>query len=164
MSEHEKNESLTIKKDTLWKGAVAVLAILFVVSLFTGGFGFIKGGGSSDPVDDGAIDTSNIQVSITDKDPILGNANAAVSIVEFSDFECPFCARAYLGPISDFQASSYFKDGDVNLVFKQFPLTQIHPSAQKAAEASLCALKQDNDKFWELLTLLLLITAMVRQQ
>ncbi|MEK6918842.1 MAG: DsbA family protein [Nanoarchaeota archaeon] len=152
MTEHEqhKNETLTIKKDTLWKGAVAVLAVLFVISLFTGGFGMWSGGSNPGNNDDsGSVDTSELQISITDKDPVLGSANAAVSIVEFSDFECPFCARAYLGPISDFKGSEYFKNGDVNLVFKQFPLTQIHPSAQKAAEASLCAFNQGNDNFWE---------------
>ncbi len=168
MSEH--NETVTIKKDALWKGAVAILAILLVISLLTGGFGINKSSSSGTTgkaiVDNGNAAADNnanaggndlpadIKVSITDKDPVLGNVKAAVSIVEFSDFECPFCSRAYFGPVSDFKSSNYFKNGDVNFVFKQFPLTQIHPYSQKAAEAAVCALQQGNDKFWKLHDLL----------
>ena len=162
MSEH--NETVTIKKDALWKGAVAILAILLVISLLTGGFGINKSSNSGVTgkaiiddvnVDDGSNDLpADITVSVTDKDPVLGNVKAAVSIVEFSDFECPFCARAYFGPVSDFKSSNYFKNGDVNFVFKQFPLNQIHPYAQKAAESSVCAFNQGNDKFWKMHDLL----------
>ena len=72
-----------------------------------------------------------------------GAKNAKVTIVEFSDFECPFCIRAY--PTVK-QVLKEYKD-DVKLYYKQFPLVQIHPNALKAAEASLCA--ADQGKFWE---------------
>ena len=72
-----------------------------------------------------------------------GAKNAKVTIVEFSDFECPFCIRAY--PTVR-QVLKEYKD-DVKLYYKQFPLVQIHPNALKAAEASLCA--ADQGKFWE---------------
>lgn len=72
-----------------------------------------------------------------------GPANAKVTIVEFSDFECPFCVRAY--PTVK-QIMSEYKN-DVKFYYKQYPLTQIHPQAQKAAEASLCA--NDQGKFWK---------------
>ncbi len=72
-----------------------------------------------------------------------GTKNGKVTIVEFSDFECPFCVRAY--PTVK-QILSEYKN-DVRFYYKQFPLNNIHPNAQKAAEASLCAL--DLDKFWE---------------
>lgn len=77
--------------------------------------------------------------------PAEGPTNAKISIVEFSDFQCPFCVRAYPTVKQILQA---YKN-DVRFYFKQFPLTNIHPYAEKAAEASLCALDQGNDKFWK---------------
>lgn len=146
MTEQKGSESFTIKKDTLWKGAVAVLVVIIIVMAF-GKFG---GNNANPDNSDDSIDLSNIDISITDKDPILGNVNAAVSIVEFSDFECPFCARAAYGPVSDFKNSAYFKDGDVNLVYKQYPLpASLHPNAYTSAIAAECAMNQGNDKFWK---------------
>ncbi|OGK14260.1 hypothetical protein A2861_01820 [Candidatus Roizmanbacteria bacterium RIFCSPHIGHO2_01_FULL_38_15] len=75
--------------------------------------------------------------------PVRGKADAKVTIVEFSDFECPFCIRAF--PTVKQIQKEY--PNDVKIVYKHFPLTSIHPHAQAAAEASMCAAEQG--KFWE---------------
>jgi protein-disulfide isomerase len=74
--------------------------------------------------------------------PSEGPANAPVTLVEFSDFQCPFCAR--VNPTIEKAMKEY--DGKIRLVYRQFPLTNIHPNALRAAEASLCA--RDQGKFW----------------
>ncbi len=76
--------------------------------------------------------------------PSHGPADAPVTIVEFSDFECPYCS-GLLGTIRSIQQNYADK---VRLVYRQFPLINIHSNAQKAAEASLCANQQG--KFWEM--------------
>ena len=80
---------------------------------------------------------------VTDADHIRGNKNAKVTLLEYSDFECPFCGR-HLPTIT--QLLEQYGD-DIRLVYRHFPLTSIHPNAQKAAEASECAAEQG--KFWE---------------
>lgn len=81
-----------------------------------------------------------------DDDPVKGDEDAPVTIIEFSDFQCPFCARFYSETLPQLQ-SQYVDTGKVKLVFRDFPLTSIHPQAQKAHEASECA--DEQDKFWE---------------
>jgi protein-disulfide isomerase len=77
-------------------------------------------------------------------DPVKGPAGARFTIVEFSDFQCPFCAEA---SASVRQVLDKFPK-DVRVIFKQFPLGEIHSQAQLAAEASLAA--QAQTKFWEM--------------
>jgi protein-disulfide isomerase len=75
--------------------------------------------------------------------PSKGPETAPVTIVEFSDFECPYCAGLF--PTLK-QVEKNYPD-TVRIVYRQFPLANIHPHAMKAAEASLCA--NDQKKFWE---------------
>ncbi len=75
---------------------------------------------------------------------VRGPRNAPVTITMFSDFQCPFCAQSI--PIMEEVLKAYPKD--VNFVMKQFPLRQIHPNAQPAAQAALAARNQG--KFWEM--------------
>ena len=76
--------------------------------------------------------------------PTLGPANAPVTIVEFADFECPFCARAF-GEIETVVNTTY--KGKVRLIWKNFPLN-VHPWAEQAAVAAECARQQNPEAFW----------------
>lgn len=83
-----------------------------------------------------------VQVS-TDGAPIRGIADAPVTLVEFSDFHCPFCKRVQ----STLTKVLEKYPGKVRLLFRHLPLDALHPQARSAAEASWCA--QDQGKFWE---------------
>jgi protein-disulfide isomerase len=82
------------------------------------------------------------KVAIPADAPALGPKNAKVTIVEWSDFQCPFCSRA--APIVHQIAQQY--PNDVRIIFRNQPLTSIHANAQLAAEAALAAHAQG--KFW----------------
>ena len=89
---------------------------------------------------------STVNFTIGANDHIRGNPNAKVTLVEFSDFECPFCARFHPTVL---QALAEY-DGDLRWVYKHFPLDNIHPQARPAAEASECVWEQKgNEGFWE---------------
>jgi len=90
-----------------------------------------------------------VDVSIDD-DAILGDKNAPITIIEFSDFECPFCERFYSQTLPLIK-KNYIDTGKAKLVYRDFPLS-FHPNAQKAAEAAECAGEQG--KYYEMHDLL----------
>lgn len=85
-----------------------------------------------------------VDIKITNDDYIRGDKNAKVTLVEYSDFQCPYCSR--VKTTLDQLLTDY--KGKVRLIFRHFPLTSMHANAQKAAEASECAGEQG--KFWEM--------------
>ncbi len=85
------------------------------------------------------------KIALTDQ-PIRGNPQASVTIVEYSDFQCPFCSRAY--KMVEEQALKDYGD-KVRLVYKNYPLP-MHNWAESAALASACARQQGADVFWKL--------------
>jgi protein-disulfide isomerase len=89
------------------------------------------------------IDAPRHEVKLAGTDPSVGPSSAPVTLIEFSDFQCPFC-RQVVPTLKQVRE----KYGDkVRIVWKDFPLTQIHPQAFKAGEAGHCAAEQG--KFWE---------------
>ena len=92
----------------------------------------------------GSAAESGPLISIADA-PFKGEAGAKLTIVEFSDYQCPFCA-AYARDAFPQIERDFIKTGKVKYVLRNLPLESIHPFAFKAAEAALCAGEQD--KYW----------------
>lgn len=92
---------------------------------------------AANPVQDGVFDVATVD------DPFLGSVNAPVTIVEFADFGCPYSRES---SFTIRELALKYPD-QVRFVYRDFPLTDIHPIAQKAAEAGECA--QDQGRFWE---------------
>ncbi|MEZ5419198.1 MAG: thioredoxin domain-containing protein [Vicinamibacterales bacterium] len=102
--------------------------------------GELKAGGPAVTV---TLDPPRYDVQITDDDPVRGPKDAPITIVEFSEYQCPFCARV----TPTLKALEQKYAGKVRVVYKDFPL-QNHLQAPKAAEAAHCA--GDQGKYWEL--------------
>jgi protein-disulfide isomerase len=87
---------------------------------------------------------SRLRVPVGPEDHVLGPPDALVTLVEYGDFECPFCGRAYW-EVKSLQRAL----GDqLRFVFRDFPLTQVHPHSMGAAEAAEAAGAQG--RFWEM--------------
>ncbi|MGH2582673.1 MAG: DsbA family protein [Anaerolineales bacterium] len=102
--------------------------------------------GESSVVSDIASQIENLpryEVTIEPDDPVLGPEGAPVTIVEFSDFECPFCER-YAQQTHGQLLETY--GGQIRFVYKDFPITSLHAHAFSAAVAAQCAREQD--AFW----------------
>src|SRR6516225_7931267 len=82
-------------------------------------------------------------------DHVLGPAGAPVTVVEYGDYECPFCR----GAARDVRRMLDLYPGSIQFVFRNFPITQLHPHAEQAAEAAEAAAAQG--RFWEMYELLL---------
>lgn len=91
-------------------------------------------------------DLSTLTMDISGE-PVRGDKNAKIVVIEFSDYQCPFCARFArdTAPLLD---KEYVQTGKIKYIFRDLPLTSIHPNAFKAAEAAACAGEQN--KFWEM--------------
>ena len=95
--------------------------------------------------------TSRTEFTAADIDvtgaPALGPADDVVTLIEFSDYECPFCIRYFTETLPLIQAN-YITTGKIRYVFKDFPIDANHPMSIRAHEAAHCAMEQQ--KFWTL--------------
>jgi protein-disulfide isomerase len=81
--------------------------------------------------------------------PALGPDDAVVTLVEFSDYECPFCIRHFQQTMPQIQAN-FINTGKIRYVFRDDPIDELHPGAIRAHEVARCALEQDLGKYWKL--------------
>ncbi len=137
-------ETITIQKDTIWKVATAILAVVVLALLLNKGS---TAPAAAPSAGDNQPPVVNVDMkTLSDDDPFVGNANSKVTIVEFSDFQCPFC-KAFFQQTEGQIITNYVKTGKVKFVYRDFPLS-FHVNAEKAAEAANCANKQG--KYWEM--------------
>lgn len=88
-----------------------------------------------------------VEVS-ADDDPFLGPQKAKVTIIEFTDYQCPFCRRFWRETLEQIKQEYINSGKSVKFVLRDFPLSSIHPMAQKYSEAAECA--EDQRKYWEM--------------
>lgn len=141
-TETRKNDSITIKKDALWKYSTVVLAVALILIV-----SFAIPWKNGNVVKDGTVPAptvagpaKQVNAKVTSEDNFLkGNENSEVIIVEYSDFECPFCARAYSDAVAYIKEN--YDDNDVAFVYRHLPLG-FHQQAMPAAMATECAAEQ----------------------
>ena len=134
----ENNGGLNLEK-FIMPGAIVMAGVLISAAVI-----YSNGGlGGTARVGDVAGD---IKAVSTDDDAYLGDKDAPVVIVEFSDFQCPFC-RSFWRDTLPLIKSEYIDTGKVRFVYRDFPL-DMHPGAMPAAQATECA--EEQGKFWEM--------------
>ena len=158
-------EKITVKKSTynnMLKGLIAAVAIAaFVGGYSLGTFDNSDSGISGEELKDilaeirpaapqpvqqpGQPSAPQIIKVSLDDDPFKGNADAPVTIVEFSDFQCPFCLRFYEQTLPSI-IENYVDTGKVKFVYRDLPLDSLHPNARPVHIASECA--DEQGKFW----------------
>ena len=160
VEDYKKNEKI-IKRSTFNSLIIAIIIITGIAAFFAGSF---VSNLSSEQISQKELDNAiaelelkilekqlptnqqNIPLEISaDNDPIIGNPDAPITIIEFSDFQCPFCARFHIQTLPTIM-EEYIEKGDVKLVFRDFPLQSIHPNAVPASVAAECANEQGKFK------------------
>jgi len=154
LADGNKSKNITIKKANytlLVVGAIVSIA----ASTFFGGY-FLGTLENSDSyvtaeqlksiLNTAPTDVPTVFEISLDDDPIKGDPDAPLTIVEFSDFQCPFCSRFYQQTLPQIE-ENYINTGKVNFVYRDLPLDNIHPNAKSAHIAAECADEQGS--FWE---------------
>lgn len=129
------------------------IAIIFAASIIAAAIYFTGIPATEDTAAQEEIGVEDVSIApVTAADHILGNPNAPIMIIEYSDFDCPFC-KDYHDTLSSIM-DEYGSEGNVAWVFRHFPLTQLHPNAARVAEASECVAEFGGNKaFWEFIDL-----------
>ena len=137
LKEAKKNEMETLEKNQKRQSIIKWLIISISSFLFLAFFVFIIAQAKQ------AKNSQKLEIPVTSEDHIRGDKNAKLTLVEFSDFQCPACAA--IEPLTEKLLKDYPKD--VRLVYKYFPLAG-HPNSLPAAKSAEAAARQG--KFWEM--------------
>lgn len=139
-------QKLTVPISIILAGVIIALAIIFTSPG--------KSAPATNIASDSQINTSNIVAPITSSDHLLGSSSAPITVVEYSDLECPYCKifQKTMNQLMD----AYSKDGKVAWVYRHFPIYKsvggqppLHSKSGKESEATYCASELGgNDKFW----------------
>lgn len=129
----------------LLPGAI-LLAALIVSGTLIWTRGMSAGIGKGGSAQIAGNDNKPVDVKVGSNDHMLGNKDAKITIVEFSDFQCPFCRSFWSGTLPQIKRD-YIDTGKARFVYKHYPL-DFHPGAKPAAEGTECA--SDQGKFWEM--------------
>ena len=160
VEDYKKNDKV-IKRSTFNSLIIAIIIVTAIAAFFAGSF---VSNLNSDQVSQMELENAiaelelkilekqlptnqpNIPLKISaDNDPIIGNPDAPITIIEFSDFQCPFCARFHIQTLPTIM-EEYIEKGSVKLVFRDFPIQSIHPNAVPASVAAECANEQGKFK------------------
>jgi len=156
-----KNGKVSIKKSTFNGLIIGLIVVVGVAAFFAGSY---TSNLSSNQISEEDLEQAIAKLELkilqnqlsteqpilpvkisADNDPIIGNPDAPITIIEFSDFQCPFCARFYTQTLPLIH-EEYIEQGKVKLVFRDFPIQSIHPNALPASVAAECANEQGKFK------------------
>ncbi len=160
------SEDITIKKST-YNNMIKVIVAAIAIATFVGGYslGVMDNSNliSSEEIKEMILDANGqakvaaqpsqgiqpnvpsiISVSLDD-DPVKGNPNAPITIIEFSDFQCPYCSKFHTQTLPELE-KNYIQTGKVKFVYRDLPLAS-HANAMPASIAAECA--DEQGKFWE---------------
>ncbi len=128
------------------------ISILIAGLIIAGAVFFTRDSRPGQVANNGDQPTTQVEVKpVSDEDHIWGDRNAEITIVEYSDLECPYCANFH--KTMDQIMNEYAEGGKVAWVYRHFPLDQIHPDARPAAEASECVADLAGEEaFWKYTT------------
>lgn len=151
MQETQQTAQSQVAAAPIWRDLLIPGSIMIAGAAIGAGLFFSGGAGGSAPVAAAptptaqeAADTTDQVTPVTDADYKKGPADAAVTIVEYSDFDCPFCSRFH-DSMNDIIATN----NDVAWVYRHFPLEQLHPQAEAVAIAAECVGELAGaDAFW----------------
>jgi len=161
IDEFPKNDEKIVKKSIFNTLVIAIIVITGIAAFFAGSYmsNLDSEQISQKELEDAlarlelkiiekqlSVNQPNLPSKISaDNDPIIGNPDAPITIIEFSDFQCPFCARFHIQTLPTIM-DEYIEKGTVKLVFRDFPLQSIHPNAVPASVAAECANEQGKFK------------------